>query len=62
MRLAGGRYLGSATPPDVSSAWTALEPLTARELVDELRQLGCHTTDIAEAFHEANPNWLEEVD
>jgi hypothetical protein len=28
------------------------------ELIDKLRALGCHQTDIGDAFSEADPDWL----
>jgi hypothetical protein len=37
------------------------DPVAADELIDRLRQLGCHQTDIGDAFYAANPKWLEDV-
>src|SRR4051812_5762909 len=35
----------------------ALRPLPADALVDELQALGCHPTDIGDAFSAADPEW-----
>jgi len=34
--------------------------MSRKELIDALRALGCHTTDIGDAFYTADPNWLDE--
>ncbi len=31
-------------------------------LIDRLRELGCHTTDIGDAFYLADPYWLARDD
>jgi hypothetical protein len=36
--------------------------MRASELVEALRGLGCHTTDIGDAMYEADPFWLNRVD
>jgi hypothetical protein len=55
-------YEASATPPHVQgSSWRTRCPLTARELISVLLERGAHQTDIADAFHAANPNWLAEM-
>jgi hypothetical protein len=54
-------YTAHTSPPDSSRPWTTSEPLAAKDLTDKLRDLGCHTTDIADAFYRANPNWLDHV-
>jgi hypothetical protein len=41
--------------------WKSGEPLTAKDLVDKLLEIGCHQQDIADAFSEISPNWIEEV-
>jgi hypothetical protein len=58
----GGRYTAVVSPPHGSGLWTTPTPLRARELVDRLRELGCHTTDIADAFNAAYPRWQEDAD
>ena len=61
IRKIEGGYTGQVTPPH-AEAWQTEQPVTASELVSALRELGCHTTDIADAFTQANPDWLSEVD
>ena len=51
-------YLARATPPHVPEFWTNTTPLSADALAKELRSLGVHTTDIGDAFYEADPDWL----
>ena len=36
-------------------------PMWADELVAELLELGCHQSDIGDAFVEANPDWLDDA-
>ena len=55
-------YLVHATPPHVEGEWKNSTPLSCTELVKELKARGLHTTDIADAFHEADPNWLQNAD
>jgi hypothetical protein len=61
IRKADGVYTAQVTPRHGDRPWAPERPLSAKELVDALRGLGCHTTDIGDAFYEANPDWLEEV-
>jgi len=61
-RADGGGYTASVTPPHGREVWHTSEALNARDLVARLRELDCHTTDIADAFYAANPDWLKEVD
>lgn len=35
-----------------------IERLSRDEIVKELRSRGAHTTDISDAFYEADPDWL----
>jgi len=53
------RYLAHVTSPHVQEEWKNPTPLSCSELVKELRARGVHTTDIADAFEEADPNWLQ---
>ena len=58
----GSGYEAIATPPHVrGQPWTTPNPMKARELVAALRELGCHPTDIGDAFYAANPSWLADV-
>jgi hypothetical protein len=56
----GGGYSAQVTPPHGDYPWATEQPISVRDLVAALRALGCHTTDIGDAFYEADPNWLEE--
>lgn len=57
--LGGGLYRAAVSPPHGNgSSWTTPQPLRSGELIDELRGLGCHQTDIGDAFSEADPDWL----
>jgi hypothetical protein len=33
--------------------------MPANDLDKQLYELGCHVTDIGDAFYEADPNWLD---
>ncbi|HKV61292.1 MAG TPA: hypothetical protein VJO16_05220 [Candidatus Acidoferrum sp.] len=55
-------YLAHVTSPHVQEDWKSPTPLGRSELVKELRFRGVHTTDIADAFEEADPNWLQNPD
>lgn len=62
IKSTGSGYEAVATPPHVrEQAWRTSKPMKARELVAALRELGCHSTDIGDAFYAANPNWLADV-
>jgi len=56
-----GRYTAVTSPPHGSRSWRTPEPLSAQELVIRLRELGCHTTDIGDAFCAAYPGWLDDI-
>ena len=55
-------YLARVTSPHVQGEWGNPTPLSCSELVKELRPRGVHTTDISDAFYEADPNWLQNPD
>jgi hypothetical protein len=57
-----GGYVAAVTPPHGTSRWESGAPTTGRELVDALLNLGCHQTDIADAFYEIDPDWIEHLD
>ena len=47
----GQRYLAEVTPPHgTGTSWTSLQPVNRDELIAQLRRLGCHETDIGDAF------------
>ena len=54
-------YEAWVTPPHGSgTTWHTSGPVSVDELIEQLRGLGCHTTDIGDAFFEADPNWLDQ--
>ena len=59
IRRVDGLYEAEVTPPHGNrSLWRSPQPMTRIELIDALRDLGCHQTDIGDAFYEADPEWL----
>ena len=56
----GQQYVASVSPPHGGGAtWSSEAPLPKHELIERLRGLGCHTTDIGDAFYAADPAWLQ---
>ena len=54
-----GGYMAKVTPSHGSgSIWETNEPMTSDEIISKLISLGCHQTDIGDAFYEADPDWL----
>lgn len=54
----GSLYTAELTPPHGGrSHWTSPESMNVGALVDALLSLGCHETDIGDAFYEADPDW-----
>jgi hypothetical protein len=52
-------YRAVVTPPHGGGRQSSdYGPLPAEALIDALRNAGCHTTDITDALHEADPDWL----
>jgi hypothetical protein len=59
IQLVGERYLAQVTPPHSQRGdWTSQVALSADELIVRLEDLGCHQTDIGDAFFKADPQWL----
>ncbi len=55
----GGGYTAHVTPPHGGgSEWSTTRPMLRDELIQALRDHGCHQTDIGDAFYEADPEWL----
>jgi hypothetical protein len=55
----GDLYAGRVTPPHGGGKhWSSSQPVSAKELIEKLQSLGCHTTDIGDAFYAADPIWL----
>lgn len=46
-------------PHGRGTGWRSSEPMTVDAIVDKLIDLGCHTTDIGDAFYAADPFWTE---
>lgn len=59
IRRVGDLYEAKVTPPHGSGVWSTPEPMTGDDLDKKLFELGCHPTDIGDAFYEAGPEWLE---
>jgi hypothetical protein len=55
-------YLAEAKYNHYHINWKNDKPLPAKQLIRKLLDIGCHQQDIADAFQEANPGWLQEVD
>ena len=56
----GGKYTAVVTPPHGNNSnWVSDTPLACDELIEKLNNIGCHQTDIGDAFYEANPEWLD---
>jgi hypothetical protein len=54
-------YTARVAPPHGCTEWVSPRPLPADELARELVALGCHQTDIGDAFAAADPGWLDHV-
>jgi hypothetical protein len=55
----GTGYLAKVTPPHGNSSnWKADRPMSREQLIQQLISLGCHQTDIGDAFYDANSEWL----
>lgn len=57
LKRVDNRYVGTATPPESDEQWESSTPLTAKQVIAELRRVGCHTTDITDALYEIDPFW-----
>jgi hypothetical protein len=52
----GDRFWVELTPPQ-AEAWRSQAPLTPTELIQALRNRGCHSADITNALQAAGPEW-----
>lgn len=59
IRRVGDLYEARVTPPHGSVEWATQVPMSVDELDKRLFELGCHPTDIGDAFYEADPDWVE---
>ena len=57
-----GRHSARVSPPHGSTAWTSPNSLSVFDLIAELRKLGCHTTDISDAFDATGADWRSAYD
>jgi hypothetical protein len=55
---ADDKYQVAVSPPH-GSTWRVTTPMSVDEIVNKLIDLGCHTTDIGDAFYAADPFWTE---
>jgi len=63
IKKTGGKYTAEVTPPHGNNSnWVTNVPLSCNDLIKRLNQLGCHQTDIGDAFYKANPEWLNDND
>jgi hypothetical protein len=62
VRREGDFYRVTVTPPHGGGRyWSSRKALTADDVVNKLRKLGCHQTDIGDAMFEADPDWLSRL-
>lgn len=60
IRRVGGLYEAEVTPPHGSGhEWSTPKPMSANDLDKKLFELGCHQTDISDAFDAADPDWMK---
>ena len=52
------QYRVSLSPPH-GPKWETSAPMTATEVRAQLKQLGCHPTDVSDALFAADPDWTE---
>jgi hypothetical protein len=53
------KYEAEVSPPHGRGEyWRTDHPVSAEALIESLRELGCHQTDIGDAFYEADPEWV----
>lgn len=57
----GDLYVVSLTPPE-HTPWRSSKRMSATEVLAQLSELGCHSTDITDALSAANPNWAASHD
>ena len=60
IRKVDDRYAADVTPPHGrGELWSSPDPMSRDDLLAALRQIGCHQTDIGDAFIEADPRGLD---
>lgn len=50
-------YEAKVTPPHSVNHWHTEHGLSVRELIEKLKELGCHQIDIGDALDRADTNW-----
>jgi len=60
-KLEDGLYAAEATPPHARSSWKS-QPMQLRQLIAELRALGCHPADIGDALYTVDRDWVKRLD
>lgn len=58
IRRVGTLYSATVSPPHSGVMWSTPKPMQVDELDKKLFELGCHPTDIGDAFFEADPDWI----
>lgn len=59
IRRTGESYVAEVTPPHgEGEPWSSPHLMSRDDLVEALRRIGWHQTDIGDAFFEADPEWL----
>lgn len=54
-------YIARVTPPHGREEWASPQPMSAEQSDRVLHDLGCHPTDVGDAFYEADPScWLNQ--
>jgi hypothetical protein len=53
----GDLYAAEASPPHVSETWETASPLTPTELLSEMANRGCHSTDATDALDASGGEW-----
>lgn len=55
----GERYVAEVVPSHGDNvAWATDQPVSQRDLITALAQIGFHQQDIGDAFYAADPGWL----
>ena len=55
-RLKDGRYSAQVSAPNGGEPWNTAG-MVQGQLVQALLELGCHQSDIGDAFEDADPGW-----
>jgi len=58
----GDLYQVAVSTPETERSWRSSQPLTSIEVFEKSARLGCHSTDISDAFCAADPFWARKHD